>query len=75
MHYYNFYWVTIHNTRSYYIRRRRVPLAEGYSLISENLHIAYANETERSSVEVTPAPSHRKNCREIATHFGRFWTS
>jgi hypothetical protein len=49
--------VTIHNTRSYYIRRRRVPLAEGYSLISENLHIAYANETEQSSVEVTPAPS------------------
>ena len=49
--------MTIHNTRCYYIRRRRVPLAEGYSLISENLHIAYANETEQLSVEVTPAPS------------------
>jgi hypothetical protein len=51
------YRVTIHNTRYYYFRRRRVPLAEGYSLISENLHIAYANETEQLSVEVTPVPS------------------
>jgi hypothetical protein len=49
--------VTIHNTRYYYIRRRRVPLAEGYSLISENLHIADANGTEQLSVKVTPAPS------------------
>jgi hypothetical protein len=50
-------WVTIHNTRYYHIRCRRVPLAEGYSSISENLHIAYANKTEQLSVEVTPAPS------------------
>jgi hypothetical protein len=51
------HWVTIHNTRYYHIRRRRVPLAEGYPLISENLHIAYANETEQLSVKVTPPPS------------------
>ena len=31
---------------------RRVPLPEVYS-VSENSHVAYANETERPSVEVT----------------------
>ena len=32
---------------------RRVPLPEVYSSISENSHVAYTNETERPSVEVT----------------------
>ena len=48
--------MTIHNTRYYYIRRRRVPLVEVYSSISENLRIAHADETEQLSVEVIPAP-------------------
>jgi len=33
---------------------RRVPVAEIYSAISENFHIAYTKGAERSSVEVTP---------------------
>ena len=43
--------MTIHNTRYYHIRRRRVSLAEAYSLISKNFHIAYTNENEQSSIE------------------------
>ena len=46
-------WVTIHNARSIYIRRRRVPLSEVYSLISENFHLAFTSEIEQSCVEVS----------------------
>ena len=44
--------MTIHKTRNIYIRRRRVPLSEVYSSISENFHLAYASGVERSCVEV-----------------------
>ena len=33
------YWVTDRKTRDIYIRRRRVPLSEVYSSISENFHL------------------------------------
>ena len=45
-------WVTIHNARNIYIRRRRVPLSEVYSSISENFHLAYTSGIEQSCVEV-----------------------
>ena len=46
------YWVTIHNARNIYIRRRRVPLSEVYSSISENFHLVYTSGIEQSCVEV-----------------------
>ena len=45
-------WVTIHNARNIYIRRRRVPLSEVYSSISENFHLVYTSGIEQSCVEV-----------------------
>ena len=43
--------MTVHKTRDIYIRRRRVPLSEVYSPISENFYLAYTNMTEQSWVE------------------------
>ena len=47
------YWVTIHNARDIYIRRRRVPLSEVYSSISENFHLAHTGGIEQSCVKVS----------------------
>jgi len=47
--------VTVPRTRDLNIRRRRVPLAEIYCSIYENLHIVYTNKTGEPSVGVTPA--------------------
>jgi hypothetical protein len=47
--------VTIRSTIYYHIHRRRVPLAEIYSSISANLHVAYADENEELGVEMVPA--------------------
>jgi hypothetical protein len=47
--------VTIRNARHYHIRRRRVPSAEGYFLISANLRVVYTNENEELGVEMVPA--------------------
>ena len=45
-------WVTVRKTRDMHIRRRRVPLSEVYSSISENFHLMYTNGTGQSYVEV-----------------------
>jgi hypothetical protein len=47
--------VTIRSAIYYRIHRRRVPLAEIYSSISANLHVAYTDENEESGVEMVPA--------------------
>jgi hypothetical protein len=47
--------VTIRKAKNISILSRRVPVAEVYSLISENSRTARPNETERPGVEVTPA--------------------
>ena len=44
--------MTIRNARNIYIRRRRVPLSEVYSSISENFHLAYTSGIEQPCVEV-----------------------
>ena len=47
--------MTIRNAIYYRIHRRRVPLAEIYSSVSANSHVAYIDENEESGVEVVPA--------------------
>ena len=47
--------MTVPRTKNLNIRRRRVPLAEIYCSISENLYIVYMNKAGGSSVGVTPA--------------------
>ena len=46
------YWVTVRKTRDIHIRRRRVPLSEVYSSISENFHLMHTNGTGQSCVKV-----------------------
>ena len=41
-------WVTAHKIRNIYIRRRRVPLSEVCSSISENFHLVYTSGIEQS---------------------------
>ena len=44
--------MTVRKTRDIYIRRRRVPLSEVYSSISENFHLVHTSGTGKSCVEV-----------------------
>ena len=58
-----------------YIRRRRVPLSEVYSLISKNFHLVHTSGTGQSCVEVNASVQY--NGRGAATpdeRFGMFMT-
>ena len=46
--------MTIRKARNFSKRRRRVPVAEVYSIIPGNFRTAYANGTGQSGVEVVP---------------------
>ena len=47
--------MTIRKTKGIYIRCRGVPLAEVYSSISKDLHVAYVDGIASSSLGSTPA--------------------